>query len=274
MIPHRASAPRRRRGFAPEEVDYNGRMDTSSTRVRVTASRPSEHAITVHIRPGDVVGVGHRNQQFPEFVWCASEAGEHGWVAEAYLEMTGEKEAVAVREYSGKQLTVVQDEVLDVIERQGVWTLCRNSAGSQGWVPSTILEDAVAPTAAHPEQSLSRGARRVRVVSSCTSEQVQEIRFREGDGLTVGHRNQQHPAFVWCATADGHQGWVPEDYIELGAAHDAVARRAYDSTHLTVGADETLEVLDQVGDYLLCRTAAGVEGWVPTACAEEIAEER
>ena len=63
-------------------------------------------------------------------------------------------------------------------------------------------------------------------------------------------------------------------YIEAGTAHDAVARRAYDSTHLTVGAGETLDVLEQVGDYLLCRTAAGVQGWVRTACVEEIVEER
>lgn len=255
-------------------MDYNGQMHTDLNRVRVTASRPGEHAVTVHIRPGDAVGVGHRNQQFPEFVWCATEAGDHGWVAEAYLQMTGENEAVAVREYSGKQLTVIEDEVLDVIERQGVWTLCRNSAGSQGWVPTAILEDAVAPAPDHHERSSSPDARSVRVVTSCTSEQVQEIRFREGDSLTVGHRNQQHPEFVWCATADGHQGWVPEDYIEAGAAHDAVARRAYDSTHLTVGAGETLTVLEQVGAYLLCRTAGGVQGWVRTACVEEIVEER
>jgi hypothetical protein len=261
-------------GFAPDKADYNGQMDTNPNRVRVTASRPGEHAVTVHLRPGDVVGVGHRNQQFPEFVWCAAEDGNHGWVAESYLEMTGEKEAVAVREYSGKQLTVIEDEVLDVIERQGVWTLCRNSAGSQGWVPTAILEDAVAPAPARREQSLSPDARSVRILTSCTSEQVQEIRFREGDSLTVGHRNQQHPAFVWCATADGHQGWVPEDYIEAGAAHDAVARRAYDSTHLTTGAGETLDVLEHVGGYLLCRTAAGVEGWVQETCVEEIVAER
>jgi hypothetical protein len=67
---------------------------------------------------------------------------------------------------------------------------------------------------------------------------------------------------------------VPEDYIEAGAAHDAVARRAYDSTHLTTGAGETLDVLEQVGGYLLCRTAAGVEGWVQETCVEEIVEER
>lgn len=115
-------------------------------------------------------------------------------------------------------------------------------------------------------------SRQVRVVTACTREQVQEIRFRTGDSLAVGHRNQQHPAFVWSATEDGHHGWVPEDYIEVVGGRDAVARRDYDSTHLTVSSGERLEAVEQVGDYLLCRNAAGVEGWVPEACVDETVE--
>lgn len=115
--------------------------------------------------------------------------------------------------------------------------------------------------------------RRVRVSTSCTREQVQEIRFKEGDSLSVGHRNQVHPAFVWSATEDGHHGWVPEDYLEFVSERDAVARRDYDSTHLTVISGEILDVIDQVGGYLLCRTAAGVEGWVPESCVEAVEEE-
>jgi hypothetical protein len=51
-----------------------------------------------------------------------------------------------------------------------------------------------------------------------------------------------------------------------------VARRDYDSTHLTVIEGEALGVLDQVGDYLLCRNAAGVSGWVPESCVEDTVE--
>ena len=114
--------------------------------------------------------------------------------------------------------------------------------------------------------------RSVRVAASCTREQVQEIRIHAGDSLSIGHRNQQHPAFVWSATEDGHHGWVPEDYIEIVRGRDAVARRDYDSTHLTAVSGETLEVVEQVGDYLLCRNATGVQGWVPESCVEETVE--
>ena len=56
-------------------------MHAFSNRVRVTASRPRDHIETISMREGDVVGVGHRNQQYPEFLWCASEHGRQGWVA-------------------------------------------------------------------------------------------------------------------------------------------------------------------------------------------------
>jgi hypothetical protein len=116
--------------------------------------------------------------------------------------------------------------------------------------------------------------RLVRVATSCTREQVQEIRIHAGDSLSVGHRNQQHPAFVWSATEDGHHGWVPEDYIEMLGGRDAVARRDYDSTHLTVVEGEPLEVLEQAGDYFLCRNAAGAVGWVPEPCVVDLEEGR
>jgi len=115
--------------------------------------------------------------------------------------------------------------------------------------------------------------RHVRVLESCTSEQVQEIRVRGGDSLAVGHRNQQHPEFVWSATENGSHGWVPEDYIEFADETSGVARRDYDSTHLTVAEGETLEVLEEVGDYLLCRGATGVQGWVPVSCVQDVEEE-
>ena len=117
-------------------------MENQPRKVRVTESRPRDHVVTIHIGPGDIVGVGHRNQQYPEFLWCASEDGHQGWVAESYLEMTSEKEAVALKEYDAAQLTVVEGEMLDALDEQGAFVLCRNAAGAQGWVPARLLEDA------------------------------------------------------------------------------------------------------------------------------------
>jgi hypothetical protein len=123
-------------------VDYNGQMNTLSHSVRVIESRPRDRVSDLSVRTGDVVGVGHRNQQFPELLWCAPEAGHAGWMAESYLERTTPAEATVLRDYDASQLTVFEEEELEVLDVAGDWLLCRNDHGIQGWVPRRILEDA------------------------------------------------------------------------------------------------------------------------------------
>jgi SH3 domain len=139
MIPHRhfRQMPH---AFPPPEVDYNGRMDTSSRTVRVSESRPRDHVRNLSVRVGDVIGVGHRNQQYPELRWCTPERGHSGWMAESYFEYTSPTEAVVLRDYDASQLTVFEGEELDVLDQVGEWWLCRNGHGIQGWVPQRILE--------------------------------------------------------------------------------------------------------------------------------------
>lgn len=146
MIPHRAPrTPILERGGPVPLLSlrvYNGRMDASTTRVRVTTSRARDHIENIRFRAGDGLVVGHRNQQYPEFVWCATEDGHAGWVPETRLQMTGPGEAIATSDYDAAQLTVVKDEILDVLERTGSWWRCRNASGVEGWAPSDSLEPA------------------------------------------------------------------------------------------------------------------------------------
>ena len=123
------------------EQDYNGRMDTEMNRVRVIESRPRDHVRNLSVQAGDVIGVGHRNQQYPELRWCTPERGYSGWMAESYFEYTSSTEAVVGKAYDASQLTVFEDEELDVIDVVGEWWLCRNERGVQGWVPRRILQD-------------------------------------------------------------------------------------------------------------------------------------
>lgn len=114
---------------------------------------------------------------------------------------------------------------------------------------------------------------RVRVTTSRAREHIHDIHVGEGDTLAVGHRNQQHPAFVWCTAEDGQHGWMPEEYLDDVDGGGAEARREYDSAHLTVVKGEILETIARVGDYVLCRNAHGAQGWVPASCVEEMPEE-
>ena len=118
---------------------YNGSMDDATKHVRVTTSRARDHIENIRFQAGDALAVGHRNQQYPEFVWCAAEDGHAGWVPEARFRMTGTGEAIAASAYDAAQLTVVKDEILEVVECTDSWCRCRNAGGVEGWVPVTIL---------------------------------------------------------------------------------------------------------------------------------------
>ena len=122
-------------------MDYNDQMSTPSHRVRVIESRPRDHVRNLSVREGEVIGVGHRNQQYPEMRWCTPENGYSGWMAESYFEYTSPTEAVVTRAYDASQLTVVEGEELDVLDVVGEWWLCRSDSDIQGWVPRRILED-------------------------------------------------------------------------------------------------------------------------------------
>ena len=62
-----------------------------------------------------------------------------------------------------------------------------------------------------------------------------------------------------------HPGWMAESYFEYTSENEAVVKRDYDASQLTVIEDEELEVLDEVGDWLLCRNAAGSRAGSPGA---------
>jgi hypothetical protein len=119
-------------------------MEKFPARMRVTASRVSDHIDDVRLRAGDSIVVGHRNQQYPEFVWCATEDGHHGWAPEEFLEMTGPGTAVALRDYAAAHLTVSRGEILEALEQVGSWIFCRNASGRSGWVRVDALEPAAA----------------------------------------------------------------------------------------------------------------------------------
>ena len=112
----------------------------------------------------------------------------------------------------------------------------------------------------------------VRVTMSRVSDHIDDVRFARGASLMVGHRNQQYPEFVWCATEDGRAGWVPDEFLAMIDPHCAEALRDYDASHLTVGRGESLEALEQVGEWVLCRNLSARTGWVRADALEAVSE--
>ena len=105
--------------------------------------------------------------------------------------------------------------------------------------------------------------RRVCVVRSHVTSDPDPVRFVSGEVLSVGHHDQQWRSYVWCTDQSGHAGWVPDFYLEMTGAREATALRDYDATEMTVAKGELLDVLEEAGGWLRCRTSSGHEGWVP-----------
>jgi hypothetical protein len=109
-------------------------------RVRVIESYVTTDPNPVRFRAGDTVGIGHHDQVWTDYVWATDQAGRSGWAPDRYLEVTGDRQAVARRDYDATELTVGRKEILDVLDEAGGWYLCRTQSGMSGWVPGTSVE--------------------------------------------------------------------------------------------------------------------------------------
>jgi len=115
----------------------------------------------------------------------------------------------------------------------------------------------------------TRRPMRVRVVEAHVTSDVNPVRFHAGDTIGIGHRDQIWRRYIWGTDQAGRSGWVPEEYLAANPdGCTAVARRDYDSTELTVGRGQVLDVLDDAGGWYLCRTDAGTSDWVPGTSVE------
>lgn len=110
---------------------------------------------------------------------------------------------------------------------------------------------------------------RVRVLSRHEVPERPPIQLAVGEPVMVGEPDTEWPEFVFVTSATG-SGWVPARHLSA-AAGPAVVEIAYDTTELTVGADQQVTVVerDDTSGWWWCRDDAGSEGWVPMAVLEE-----
>ena len=112
---------------------------------------------------------------------------------------------------------------------------------------------------------------RVRVIEPHVTNDPNPVRFRAGD---THRRRTSRPGlegYIWATDAGGPLRLgarrVPGDHRDDARPS---ALRDYDSTELTVGRKEILEVLDEAGGWYLCRTQSGHSGWVPSTSVEPV----
>jgi hypothetical protein len=112
---------------------------------RVLKSYTTQYPDPIVIQTGDTVTLGRRDTEFPGWIWATSaKTGKSGWVPERFLTIRGEQ-AESRRDYSARELSVLEGDIVTVVEEVLGWVLVEAESGVRGWVPQNHLARSVSP---------------------------------------------------------------------------------------------------------------------------------
>lgn len=83
-----------------------------------------------------------------------------------------------------------------------------------------------------------------------------------GDRVVVGREDVEFPGWWWCVAIDGREGWIPIEVLEIDGSI-AVARRSYSAVELTVRAETTVVIGEELHGWVWATTMEGESGWIP-----------
>lgn len=117
-----------------------------TVRARILKTYQTQYPDPIELTTGEVVFLGMKDPDFPGWIWATSAAsGKSGWVPEQFLAMDG-SEARSLREYSARELTVSEGDLVTVLDELLGWAWVESEAGARGWVPQTHLARSVTPS--------------------------------------------------------------------------------------------------------------------------------
>jgi hypothetical protein len=93
------------------------------------------------------------------------------------------------------------------------------------------------------------------------------MQVKQGEVIRVTKRelwDDRYP-WLWCVTATGKEGWMPESFVEIND-EQAIALRDYSAIELTVAIGDNLTIMDEVSGWYWVQSAHHEYGWVPVEC--------
>jgi len=111
------------------------------------------------------------------------------------------------------------------------------------------------------------------VVKSHISKFPHPLRFRAGDRLQLGRRDDSHPGWVWVTDTAGNSGWAPELILTPLGEDTALASEDYDATELNTSLGEELIISRELAGWYWVRNQAGSGGWVPVETTSKTANQ-
>ena len=108
---------------------------------RVISSYQRSYETPIVGAAGDRVKVGRQDEEAPSWHWCEhTSSGLVGWVPETVLNFEAGQSAAVLRCcYSAMELTVVEGQIVTVLEAMDGWSWCDAGNDGAGWVPSDKL---------------------------------------------------------------------------------------------------------------------------------------
>jgi hypothetical protein len=85
---------------------------------------------------------------------------------------------------------------------------------------------------------------------------------KSGDELTIGKKDTQWPAFVWCTNEQGISGWVPEKYLDRQGDR-GIAQKDYSTAELTITVGEKVVLEREDSGWYWVTNQSDQSGWVP-----------
>jgi putative acetyltransferase len=110
------------------------------TRYRTTSAYVAKYADPIRFESGELITLGGRDTEFPEFLWATDANGREGWVHQSKFLVTSEKTAVTTAPYTAMELSVRAGELVSAEEALGDWSYCSNAEEAKGWLPNHLLE--------------------------------------------------------------------------------------------------------------------------------------
>ena len=94
------------------------------------------------------------------------------------------------------------------------------------------------------------------------------IVVKAGDEVSIDRDKKTDLAgWVWCTNQAGHDGWVPEAYLD-DQGEKGLMCCDYDAVELTVRVGELLTVHKAESGFVWATNQAGQDGWVPATHVE------
>jgi uncharacterized protein YgiM (DUF1202 family) len=110
-------------------------------KVSVVATHSPSQTPPIQVRPGDLLQVHERDDEWPAFVKVTTPAGGSGWIPSRHLSAAAGS-ATVITPYNTQELPGLPGDVLTVVERddESGWHWCRNTQGQEGWIPVRSVE--------------------------------------------------------------------------------------------------------------------------------------